>query len=66
MAIIQIIVSIVTGCMLSGLLLAIKSDFHPECRGLANRWLCFFWCYCLPASTFPAFIVIVILLAGGL
>ena len=57
--------AITIGCSLGALLLALKPDFRPEYRGFINRWLNFFWFYCLPASTFPAFIIVVILLLRG-
>jgi len=57
--------AITMGCSLGAFLLALKRDFHPEYRGFINRWLYFFWFHCLPASTFPAFIIVVILLLRG-
>ena len=65
MALARYMSAITVGCLLGAFVLALIRDFHPEYRGLLNRWLYFFWFHCLPASTFPALIVVVILLLRG-
>ena len=59
MLVIQIIVILLTGCLLGTLLLTIKTDLHPQYRGFFYRWLYFLGRYGLPALSFPVLMLII-------
>lgn len=55
--------TVVGGCFLGSLLLALTKHLHPEQQGLINRWHYFFWYFCVPRFVLPVLLILILVLS---